>query len=458
MLQLVQCYLVSTGAAAPDAVFEPWFEAGTVAWTYRGQVVPGDLVTVIEVEITDSRPGCAVAEAWLSVGGRTIYHATGLGVRVVAGGQAGGGGGFEEVLDPAVEPWIADHRPTWTVPALPMMSVVDRLVAAAGKPIAGLRDVRLARWIVLDRPAVLRGRAQAGVVELEHEGAVVASAAVVQERDGRDGLREPPAPLADAVPVALPYERGAVFHGPAFHYLTRLTLGANGACGTVDPARGTVPRGRLHQGLLDATLHVIPHDELWRWSDRIRPGHVGYPYRLPWIDFFGELPPAGQLRVEARFAGFDEDVEILPAFDVQVYDAERLLLAYRLVEVLVPLGPLAGLDAGERARFLRDRVYVSGAGLSRYEGAATRLREEDLAALEWFPGTVAHLYCLPPDADRLAEVAVRDHVARRAEVHPSAVLPAPDLRSATVVGRPGEVYRLALDRTAGGAISVRDRR
>jgi hypothetical protein len=278
---------------------------------------------------------------------------------------------------------------------------------------------------------------------------VVASAAIAEEQE----RHEPPVKLLNPVPTDLPYARGAVFHGPAFHYLTALTLGKNGSCGILDAAAGTVSRGRLHQGLLDATLHVIPHDELWRWSDRIRPGYVGYPYRLPWMDFFGDLPEAGRLRVEARFAGFDGDVEILPAFDVQVFEGERLLLAYRLVEVLVSLGPLAGLDAGGRAAFLRDREYVSGAGLSTYEDGVTRLRVEDLEALEWFPGTVADLYQLPEGTDRLAEVAVRDHVARSAGVHPSEVLPSADLGSATVVGRP--VYRVALGRSER-AVEVRD--
>lgn len=470
MLQLVQWWMTRSGIAAPDAVFEPCLDAGTVTWKYRGQVVPRDRRTVIEAEIVEAHPGYAVAEAWLSVNGRTIYHATGLGLRAYAAQpqqRIEDDATLEELFDPAVETWIFDHRPTWTAPALPMMSIVDRLVRAAGRPIAGLRDIRLTRWIVADRPIRLCGRVRGGIVELEHNGEVVASARIADESAepaGRVDAHKPPAPLTDAAPAELPYARGAVFHGPAFHYLTGLTLGTNGASGELDAARGTVPRGRLHQGLLDATLHVIPHDELWRWSERIPPGRVGYPYRLPWMDFAGELPDSGGLRVEARFAGFDGDVEILPMFDVQVFGGRvrdgggRLLLAYRLVEVLVPLGPLARLDSRERAAFLRDREYVAGAGLSGYEDGVTLLRAEDLQALDWFPGTVAGLYNARRDADEsdlLAEVAVRDHVARRAGVHPSAVVPAVDLRSATVLGAREAAYRVVLERS-DRAVQVRD--
>ena len=455
MLQLIQCYLIHTGDAAPDNVFEPWPGAGPVTWKYRGQVTPVDGVVTIDVEITDSGVGHAVADAWLSVDGVLIYHAVNLAVRV-AHPDRELEAEEDEVLDPAVDAWLGDHRPTWTLPALPMMSVVDRLVAAAGatiRPVGALRDVRLDRWIVLEGPVRLRGRSDGDRVELEYQGSPVASATVAEKPDTPPDL----APLADARPFELPYTRGGIFHGPAFHYLTRLEIGSNGSRGVLDAACGTVPRGRLHQGLLDATVHVIPHDELWRWSDRIRPGCVGFPYRLPSMDFFEALPDEGLLSVEARFAGFDDDVEILPAFDVQVRRDGQLLLAYRLVEILVPLGPLARLDARERVAFLRDRRHVPGCGLSTFEDAVTRLRAEDLQALDWFPGTVAHLYGIPagPGADALAEVAVRDHVAHRAGVHPSAVVPARDLASATVVGRPQERYVVEVERE-GRMVTVRD--
>jgi hypothetical protein len=131
------------------------------------------------------------------------------------------------------------------------------------------------------------------------------------------------------------------------------------------------------------------------------------------------------------------------------------LLSYRLVEVVVPLGPLARLASRERAVFLRDREYVWGAGLATFDGGTTRLRKEDLAALEWFPGTVAHLYNLTSTTDALGEVAVRDHVAHRAGVHPGAVLPSADLDSATVVGRPDQRYDLVVQRDGDG-VAVRD--
>ncbi len=58
----------------------------------------------------------------------------------------------DEILDPDHEVWLQDHCPTWTVPALSMMSMVDRLAAGAqarapGRPVVGLRHFRVSRWL-----------------------------------------------------------------------------------------------------------------------------------------------------------------------------------------------------------------------------------------------------------------------------------------------------------------------
>ena len=90
----------------------------------------------------------------------------------------------------------------------------------------------------------------------------------------------PFAPLPDATPEADPYASGALFHGKAFQYLTSVAFGATGSTATLEAERGSVPRGALHQGLLDAATHAIPHDWFSRWAAEIPGDHVAYPYRL----------------------------------------------------------------------------------------------------------------------------------------------------------------------------------
>jgi acyl transferase domain-containing protein/3-hydroxymyristoyl/3-hydroxydecanoyl-(acyl carrier protein) dehydratase len=444
MCQLLQYYLLERGAAA--GMRRPRFESpmpgAQVSWKYRGQVTPANTRVTVEAEIlaygTDERGRYALAEAWLWVDGKRIYHARNLGVRVVD--EAGDDG---RVLDPAQDDWLLDHRPTWTVPALPMMSTVDLLAQAAGdetgQPVCGLRDVRLHRWVPVPGPVRWRTEVTGDGDEREATLLVwrdarnpalsryepVASATVCL--GGAPGTPPPSAPpLPDAVPVPDPYAAGALFHGPAFQYLTSLRLGAGGSSATLDAGRGGVPPGLLHQGLLDAATHAIPHDAWWRWSPEIGPDVVGYPHRIDQLTVYEPLPHRGVVRVEARFAGFADGDRRHPVCEVQLLAGDRVLVALRLVEVLLPKGILGSAAPEQRRAFLRDRRYADGLGLSRTVDGTTRLSTVDVEACDWLPGTVAAVYGLSPGTrgrDHLAEIAVRDHVARRLGRHPSAVDP-----------------------------------
>ena len=107
----------------------------------------------------------------------------------------------------------------------------------------------------------------------------------------------------------------------------------------VDLALRGVPRGALHQGLLDALTHAIPHDALSQWSPEIADGLVGYPYRIPTLTLYGEVPSSGEGRVEVRFAGFDGEARF-PRHDIQLVVDGSVRVALTLVEVLLPKGPI----------------------------------------------------------------------------------------------------------------------
>lgn len=94
MLQLLQFYMLETnmqndaqkgGEVAPQ--FEPIESDATMAWKYRGQVVPENKVISTTLEITergvDQRGPFARAQASLWVDGKRIYEAQGVGVRIV---------------------------------------------------------------------------------------------------------------------------------------------------------------------------------------------------------------------------------------------------------------------------------------------------------------------------------------------------------------------------------------
>ena len=91
MCHLLQWYLIERGtdAGLASARFEPIMTGYPVTWRYRGQVVPADRCVSVELEVTaagqDDRGRYAIADGWLWVDGRRIYHVRDLGMRLVPG-------------------------------------------------------------------------------------------------------------------------------------------------------------------------------------------------------------------------------------------------------------------------------------------------------------------------------------------------------------------------------------
>jgi 3-oxoacyl-(acyl-carrier-protein) synthase/3-hydroxymyristoyl/3-hydroxydecanoyl-(acyl carrier protein) dehydratase/1-acyl-sn-glycerol-3-phosphate acyltransferase len=448
MLQLLQFFLIETdagrGMTAPR--FEPLRIGHPLTWKYRGQVVPENGVIRVELDVTevgeDDRGRYAMADAWLWVDKLRIYQMVGFGMRVVDGGvepsrprPADG----EVVLDATREVWLADHRPTWTVPALPAASMADRLAGAAaeavpGLHVTGLRGVQVHRWLALPGPV----RTRTVTSDLRREGATTLVDAQLEVWRGASDPRlsrfEPVAsgtveladawparpavvaPLADLAPEPDPYTAGHLFHGPAFHYLRSLALGSSGSVGVIDAGAGTVPHGTLGQGVLDALTHVVPHDRMSVWSNDVPADRAAYPWRIERLTLHEPLPREGELTVEARLLGVERDQ---PRVLLQAHHGDAVVAEMELVEVLVPKGPIGMADASDRVAFLRDRKPVPGLGLSQQEGDATVATAAELARSDWLPGTVAATYAAAGDLP--TAVAVADHVGRLGGVHPSTV-------------------------------------
>ncbi|MDP3154289.1 MAG: beta-ketoacyl synthase N-terminal-like domain-containing protein [Archangium sp.] len=480
LCQLLQFYMLEKGMGEglKNARFEPLMLEKPVTWKYRGQVVPKNKVIGSEIQITeigeDEKGRFAICEGWLWVDGKRIYSAKNLGMRIVAGPDAPTPTKKqpkEESLDPKKDTWLADHCPTWTLPALPMMSMVDRLAAAAlplpsgegrGEGLVTLTDVQVNRWLPFPGGAIrLKTEVEESAVTLlawrDSPNPALSRfepVATAKVQKGAPAAPAPFPPLTGLVTEADPYASGALFHGPAFHYLTSLAFGANGSSATLRAENGSVPRGALHQGLLDAATHGLPHDNLSRWSDQIPADVVGYPYRIKHLHIFQALPDAGELKVEARFVGFDGEARF-PMLDVQVQQNGRVLVDFRLVEVLLPRGPIGTAPRDERRRFLRDRQYVPNVALSSFDGRTTGLSAQVLRQSDWLPGNVATIYDVAPErrGDLVAEVAQKEHVSRRAFVHASAVTVEPGGARAAV--RPLRFHPLQVTR-AGDDVLVAD--
>ena len=437
--------------------FEPLMLDRSMKWSYRGQVVPRNNVIFCEVEITeigeDEKGRFAICNAYLWVDELRIYRSIGMGMRIVDGdapGQEVGDGrsdypfniaheyksthGYdEEVLDPVG--WVKDHQPTWTVPALPAMSMVDRLANAAwrvhpDKKVIALRDVQVHRWIPVPGPVRLRTSAE-GIgperttkLEVFREASVPALSRFETACTGttEHALFYPAPPEAWEVPaggddVADPYESGSLFHGPAFRYLTELRMGEGWSVATLDAGAGDVPYGRLNQGLLDAFTHGVPHDSLHRWSSDVAEDLAAYPWRIERLSLYADLPVSGGLTVISRFQDMASERE--PRVQIQVQKDGVVLAEVTLVEILLPKGPIGSADPETRLAFLRDRE-PNGLSLSTTDGETTTVDKATIKGSNWLPGTVESVYDLEPGPME-PQVAVKDHVARLAGVHPSTV-------------------------------------
>ncbi len=482
MCQLLQLAMLEKGLA--DGMTSPRFEAVATGaahvWKYRGQVVPSNRTigcTVEVLEITkDARGVLAIADASLWVDGKRIYDCKGLGMRIVDDGthattapkngsptvaasvaadpmgrasmrprsqttkltpreireiRANAPVVIEETLDPSRDTWLGDHCPTWVIPALPAMSMLARMQRAAsqalGVSVSTIEGLQILRWISFPTGS-MRLRT---VATPTAEGCDLAIEVWREARDPRlsrfepaatarastessDAERAPVAPLAGGRALPLPYAAGTLFHGPRFQLLESLTSGEAGASGVLRvPAEQAALQLEL---VLDAATHVIPHDALHTWSDRLPSDRAAYPYRIEraWL---GAFPTKGTIEVDARLEKVDEHAHIRLVLST----GGRVCADLSLVEVLLPKGPIGMAATADREAFLRDAQYRAGVGLSRTEGESTRLEIRDVALSNWLPGTVERVYALVT-SDVTAEIAVKDHVASRAHVHPSRIV------------------------------------
>jgi 3-hydroxymyristoyl/3-hydroxydecanoyl-(acyl carrier protein) dehydratase len=69
MCQLLRWYLIERGCDVDRFVL-----AESLKWTYRGQIVPGDRLVTVELDVLEVSDTAVFATAWLWVDGRRIYR------------------------------------------------------------------------------------------------------------------------------------------------------------------------------------------------------------------------------------------------------------------------------------------------------------------------------------------------------------------------------------------------
>ncbi|HXJ42830.1 MAG TPA: hypothetical protein VNH18_26345, partial [Bryobacteraceae bacterium] len=438
--QTLQIWMLANGPC--KGMHNPRFESIAIgealSLTFRGQVLPANKRVTILLEVLEAGPAFAKASASLWVDGKKIYAVPSIAIRALPSRVEDKN---EELLDPAVDVWLKGHCPTYTIPALPMMSAVDRLAVAAHRAagqrrVIELRDVVLNGWITfpsgprrLKTNAALRDTDVFDVhlsVWRDAPHAALSrfetiATAIVKVGDEYPPRPEPIPALTDPRPMPNIYASGELFHGSPFHLVQELARSSSGSSFSIDSKKGSVPVGFLNQGLLDGALHGIPIENLRLCSDRIPADTAGYPTRIIRLSLFAEPPADGRSRCEVRFSGFHQEDLRFPRFIAQLTDAGGIWAELDLVYVLFPKGPIGRGPAADRRDFLMFRKFVPGMELGSVTSEETVLTSADLHENDWLPGTIDSAFGLR-NADRVTELAIKQHIARQTQVHPAEIV------------------------------------
>ncbi len=199
-----------------------------------------------------------------------------------------------------------------------------------------------------------------------------------------------------------------------------LMRGRNGAQAMISPPARELPKGLLSVGYLDGALHCIPHDNYTLWDSSIASDMVGFPIRIENLRLYGSLDISETVEVHARFAGCE--LGRLPKTHLRIIRNGKVLVAFDLIEMLLPKGKLGKANGEIRRAFLRDCCFFPGLALTDTGSEFSVLAREDVKNSDWLPGTVGRIYRIhDSEVDLAREVARKDHAGQILGLHPARI-------------------------------------
>ena len=447
--------LKGLGEAFANPAWEPIAPAEALSWSYRGQVTPTakQVTATVEIERVEERDDETVLTGTgsLWVDGLRIYEMRGVSVR------------FSErdglpparqryATGPSFPAWIGAHRPTHTVPALPLLSQAGILLRQAwlasfdSYPIE-INNFSPRQWadvpdegllaeasVTPDGAARLRGR---NAAEPDTAFRLLSSGNILCRPRAPAPRLEP---LSHGDPLPDPYETADLFHGPGLRPITRMRRDAKGFEAVADLALAHCPGNAFDPVILDALVHGPPHERPEEWFDGVEDCAI-YPVRIDRLVICSDLPDSGNLTIRGVPGRRDPATGNLPV-TIEAFLGQELWARLDLIEKAYPKGPLAVLNPRERRDFLTGARDTHPAPLSRWDGKRTLLSPADVIACDWLPGTVAAAWGCEglTGAGLVKAVAVKEHFARKWKVHPGKI----QLHPPFVIGPDGR-HRYALE-------------
>ncbi|TQV78629.1 type I polyketide synthase [Denitrobaculum tricleocarpae] len=435
-----------------------------LVWAYRGQVVPANKEVLTEIEIVEvineSESVLIRAKGSLWVDGLRIYEVSNYCLRIreleKQSTPAVDAGPGVVRIDPDAQPWLKDHKPSYVIPAYPLLGVAGLLLESAGAdaaaaPVRRIDMLEVRGWLLLDAgpldllfrrvpmsdgsERVTFHRVRGGVPEKRPAGVAISS-------------REPGGSAPDVWQrlehewvESDPYGAGGLFHDGAFQVVDSIKWGDNCSSFDFDAAGARASADDNPTILLDTLFHGFPHHAPERWYGAVAAGQVAFPYRLDHFTLYGALPRSGRVTVVTR----RRDMPTLRTlrFDVQVQLEGRVIIDATMTEALIPTGVPQCMTSTDVRRYCQDRVAMPAFSVSSLLPDCTRLTTGDLQRASWLPGTYQVIYDVSPEARddpraSVEQIAIKDHIAKKYAIHPA------DVRIESDSVRPGANPSLAL--------------
>ncbi len=447
LLQLIQFYMLHNNFHKDinNPVFEPVIIGVETEWHYRGQVTPDKKLIIMDMEVLEEdcheKGGYVMAEARLWVDGLKIYHLPKIGMKLIEEPTLQKiTKQYEWKMKIEENKWVLDHKPTYTIPSLPLTFEMDMMARRAidlfpAKKIVAIDKMETSRWMTfasdsIDGKTIVKQIGNNFVeVELQLYKSAVRKESKIYERcavgvfhfayeySPKKTQRIPA--LQDSTDTKNPYEDGSIFHGSSLQLMNNWMLGKNGATCRVDAKSLGVPIGLLHPGLLDASLHCIPHDNLNYWCTEIPRDMAAYPIRIENFSIYRKFPDTGMVDVEARFVRFDS--KRFPIINIWLKNKKGILATFTLVEVLLPKGRLGTAKPIDRRDFILNKKFVPGIYLTHLGKQKSFLQFEHVKNSDWLSGTMVSIYGLDkgtPLPELTKKIALKEHASQYIFLHP----------------------------------------
>jgi len=431
-----------------------------LGWTYRGQVTPeaGEVTTLVDILEVDEQDGRTLitARGHLFVDGMRIYEMPRFSLALTGGRRD------LKKLRQFVSPkdsWVSDHRPTRTVPALPLMAMAGMALGAAsqsaGAPVT-LEDFAPEAWATVPEAGLwLEATAgDDGSVRLTGDEGMETGDRRRTLAQGRwsfpasaaPGTFTLPEPGGAARDICDLYASCDLFHGPAMQPVVRGRRDASGFEIALDLSRAAVPGDPFDPVILDGLVHGVPHQSAEDWF-ALDGDWIIYPRLIRSLTIFDGLPKTGLLMVRGAPLPGAAPPDMLP-LRIEAFSKRGCFAAMELVEKAFPKGRLAKLDPRERFAFIAGERVPDMTPLTDHEGGTTWLKPSDLMACDWLPGSAAAAYGAGglTGTALVKSVLIREHFARSWDVHPARI--SHDGVWAWTEGRARTRYTIAFDRAA----------